>query len=607
MAVVYAVVAWLIAQIIAVVNEPLNLPDWFDTVLMVLLIIGFPIALVLTWAFEVTPEGVQPTRSAEQGGLQVMALGRSRFDYAIIGLLVVAVGWLIFRTEFDASGPDAPLPPVAVLPAEPQVLHNSIAVLPFENLSPNPDDTYFAAGMHEEVLNQLAKIKDLTVIARTTMMRYEESDKSVPEIAAELNVGAVMEGSVRYAGDRVRITTQLNDAITGAHLWSEAYDRDLEDIFAIQSDIALKITEAMKAEFSVAEQEAIAKAPTDNLEAYAHYIRALSLLGGFQPLDPAQEELDAAIALDPEFALALATKAWVYGAQIASSLEGVEVTAESQRRNANLARDYAERALAIDPDQGGAYLALGSVDYLERRWAQGSANYARAYRLNPNDPFNSLFHAIALALLGRADEAIQGFQRSFTLDPRGFAYPYFAANLMGGWGQMDAGIIFARRAVDLAPEAHIGYTKLAQLSAMNGDAEVALEMAKQAEVLLANYPDKASMLALMETYYWLQRPDDVARLFEKLQIIGETQTINHGELFQAYFALGDFDAALDHLDSAFEENFPAGGDQIVGNKLMARYYEPLWGHPRYEAAVSKLGLWDVYPRPEAIQGTINRP
>jgi TolB-like protein len=599
-AVVYAVTAWLIAQIIAVVNEPLNLPDWFDTVLMVFLMIGFPIALILTWAFEVTPEGVQPTRSKEEGGLQVMALGRSRFDYAIIGLLVVAVGWLIFRTEFDTPEPEPPALPVAVLPAEPQFLHNSIAVLPFDNLSPDPNDAYFAAGMHEEVLNQLAKIKDLSIIARTSVLQYAGAKRPISEIAAELKVGAVMEGSVRYAGDRVRITAQLNDAKTGMHLWSEAYDRDLADIFAIQLDIALKITEAMKAEFSIAEQEAAAKVLTDNPEAYAHYVKALSQLGGLGPVKPAHAELDIAIALDPEFALALATKAWLYAAAISFPFEDFYITAENQQRHAGLATEYAKRALAIDADQGGAYYALSEVDRFERRWRQADANVVQAYQLAPVELAVAIGYSNALITQGRWAEAVPIYERTFALNPANGILPLIASEWMGGHGQMDVAIGFARTSILLFPGFHRSYIRLALLSAMNGDTETALEMAKKSEAMLANSPNKLGTLELMETYYWLRRPNGVARLFELLQIAGETDTLNHGDLFRAHFALDEFETALDHLDTAIDARFPGGMHQILGTLLVSRYFEPLWGHPRYEAALHKLEIEDVYPRPNPL-------
>ena len=198
MAVVYAIAAWLIVQVAVALFPMFGVPDWASRLVVILLAIGFPIALILTWGFELTPEGMQRSRPPEDGGMQVKPVGRSRFDYAIIGLMIIAIGWLLFRTEIDT--PDVPvasaaieatIEPAEIQPAETAVLNNSIAVLPFENFSPDPNDEYFAAGIHEELLNQLAKIKDLSILARTTMRRYANSDLSVPEIPRQRAISRV--------------------------------------------------------------------------------------------------------------------------------------------------------------------------------------------------------------------------------------------------------------------------------------------------------------------------------------------------------------------------------------------------------------------------------
>ena len=350
-AAVYVVTAWVLLQVVDVVSDPLHLPEWFATTIVVTLIIGFPLAVLLAWAFELTPDGVR--RASAQDGAVVVPPGQSRIDYVIVGLLAVAIGGMIYtsqQTGDELSAPAALSQTVASEEDQQRVLHNSIAVLPFENLSPDPNNAYFAAGIHEEVLNHLAKIRDLTVIARTTMTRYTKSEKSVPDIGNELNVGTVMEGSVRYAGDRVRITAQLIDVTTGGHLWSEAYDRDLEDIFSIQSDIALNITKAMKAEFAVAEQQAIATRPTDSAEAYSEYVKALQLLGQVpMPLGAGLAHLDRALELDPNFAKALGYTAEAYG--VAASLGcpyQLFIQATKSGRTANILMMQAPYSLEFD-------------------------------------------------------------------------------------------------------------------------------------------------------------------------------------------------------------------------------------------------------------------
>jgi TolB-like protein len=325
-AAVYAVTAWVLLQIVDVVTDPLRLPEWFATVVFVLLALGFPIALIMAWAFEMTPEGIQRTSSDDDAGADARVTKPQ--VAAIVGLVVLASGWMIYALQRDdPRSPAADASTELSSDTEPssERLHNSLAVLPFENLSPDPDNAYFAAGIHEETLNQLARIKDLSVIARTSVLQYAGAKRPIAEIAAELNVGAILEGSVRYAGDRVRITVQLIDAYKGIHLWSETYDRELIDIFQIETEIAASITKAMRAEFSVEERRRLSKTPTDVFDAYAHYLRAMAHIGRELTFQPVFEELRAAIDLDPNFADALAAMAYFYAASCMSSkLFGLE-------------------------------------------------------------------------------------------------------------------------------------------------------------------------------------------------------------------------------------------------------------------------------------------
>jgi adenylate cyclase len=247
-AAVYAVTAWLLVQIIVAVEAPLNLPEWTDSLVIVLLGIGFPIALVFSWAFNLTSDGLMRDR----GGRPAQARGRT-IEYVLIGLVVVALGWLIFRLEFDAAGT-----------GESDKLPNSIAVLLCDNLSPDPDNAFFAASLHEEILNQLVRLGALNVIARTSVMQYADAARPIPEIADELRVESIMECSVSYGDDRVAITTQLVDGDTGVHLWSERYNRELRDVFAIQADIAMNVANALRAELSLDEQATIEGRATES-------------------------------------------------------------------------------------------------------------------------------------------------------------------------------------------------------------------------------------------------------------------------------------------------------------------------------------------------------
>lgn len=408
-AAVYLVVAWLIMQVVDVVNEPLNLPDWFDTVAILLLAIGFPIAVIASWAFDLTPEGVVKDQGTVQSG------GR-RMEYVFMGLLVVAVGTLLYR-EF--TPPEQAVEAVAE-EAQRDVLPNSIAVLPFENLSPDPDDEYFAAGIHDELLTQLAKVGDLMVIARTSVLGYPNSGKTIEEIAGELNVETVMEGTVRYAGNLVRITAQLIDPITGGHLWAETYEREfsVESMFAIESDIATNIAMALEAELLPSEQRDIATPVTTSTRALLLYLRALEMMASLS--GSATEEgraqlhryLDEAILADPEFALAHALKASDFATAMFVSGEG-EIRDDLERS----VFEQARRALELDPNVGLAHAALATVHRVYGRSEERREALERAIELSPNDPEVLSDWANFVSNMGQHDEAIATAQRVAELAP----------------------------------------------------------------------------------------------------------------------------------------------------------------------------------------------
>lgn len=402
----YAVVAWLIIQIIGEISEPLSLPHWLDTVVIVLLAVGFPIALILAWAFDFTPEGVVK----DQGSSVTAQSGSRRIEYVLIGLLVVAVGWLVYRDVVPSNSPTvadiSPAPDLAESEPQLDVLPNSIAVLPFENLSLDPEDAFFAAGIHESTLNQLAKIRDLAVMSRTSVMQYKNNPPPIPEIAKAMNVETVMEGSVRYANGQVLITAQLIDGATGKHLWSSEFNRELIDVFAVQAEVAKQIATAMQVQLLPEEQASIESRPTESINAYQYYLHALSL--PFPAIRPEYwpayvDSMERAIAADPEFAEAYAELSWSYNV-------GGEI---------DKAAEYAQKAIDLDSTVGLAYLTLADIDsdYHDRQEASRSA-YEQALRASPNNPFILSSYGYRLAdNSADYDEAIQVLRRAVAIDP----------------------------------------------------------------------------------------------------------------------------------------------------------------------------------------------
>lgn len=467
-AAVYLVVSWLIMQVVDVVNEPLNLPDWFDTAVIVALAIGLPIALILAWAFDVTPDGVVK----DQGGDDAVHGGGRRIEYVLIGLLAIAVVWILYRMEISPSGQPVEL---ATEEAERVVLSNSIAVLPFENLSLDPEDAFFAAGIHDSTLNQLAKIRDLVVIARTSVMQYEDDPPPIPEIAKALNVATVMEGTVRYANERVLITAQLIDGRTGAHLWSDEFNEKLVDVFAVQADVAKPIATAMQVQLSPDEQASIEKRLTESTEAYQHYLHALSMPEVFifpQYQSAFISSLELAIAADPVFAEAYAQMAIAYYAS------------PPQRP---IAVDYARKAIALDPTVGLAHFVIAMQDrYYYARQDEARLGFERAVDLSPNDPQTLIAASRHLAeQSGHYAEAIQMSERAVKIDPNdNNLHGQFGFLLMLS-GDLAAAAKHQREAIRLNPGIYETYLNLATTEYLIGNHNAAMENLDRAMRIMA--------------------------------------------------------------------------------------------------------------------------
>jgi TolB-like protein/Flp pilus assembly protein TadD len=424
-AVAYVVVAWLLIQVASILFPTFDAPPWAMKVLVALLVLCFPIALVLSWAFEITPEGIKleseidPKKSiAGKTGRKIVGL--------TMAVALVAAGLLAFqmvgrdrwgRRSGEGNPEDGRRPAAAgslPIPAK------SIAVLPFDNLSRDPENAYFADGIQDEILSMVAKIGDLKVISRTSTAKYKSKPESLRQVGLELGVTNLLEGSVQKAGDRIRVIVQLIDAGADNHVWSETYDRELKDVFGVQSEIAQSIATALRAKLSPGETHSLGESPTRDPEAYEAYLKA----GYFQREaisrngDPAillPQALDlysAAVTRDPSFALAWAQisyiHSWMYWF-------GVDDSPEQMR----LADEAAQRAISLDPQLGEAHLAAGYVAYWGRRdYATGMKEFEVARKLLPNNPDVSIAIGSICRRRGDWTTAIEEFKRAASLDPR---------------------------------------------------------------------------------------------------------------------------------------------------------------------------------------------
>src|SRR5438445_220019 len=408
-AVAYAVVGWLVIQVSSTVLPTFHAPEWVVQTLVVLVLLGFPIALVLAWAFELTPEGIKRTEDVDHSQPTTHRTGRT-LDFLIIAVLLVIIGVFAYQ-RFGVSQKISVS--VSAIPEK------SIAVLPFENRSRDPDNAYFADGIQDEILTRLAKIADLKVISRTSTQHYKSAPENLSEIARQLGVAHVLEGSVQKSGDAVRVNVQLIKAANDSHLWAETFDRKLTDIFSVESEVAKAIADQLRAKLTGQEKQVIAAKPTDNPEAYDAYLRGLAYtlkaattaattLG-------AQKYLREAVRLDPKFALSWALLSYVDALSFLSfNLQPTVALREE-------ARQAAETALTLQPNLGEAVLAKGYYHYACLKDYDVAVRYfEQAHQFLPNSsriPESLAYVARRKGQWARSDSYFNDAER---LDPRNF-------------------------------------------------------------------------------------------------------------------------------------------------------------------------------------------
>jgi TolB-like protein len=432
----YGATGFVVLQVADILAEGMELPSVVLRTTTFLVLLGFPIAMVLAWALELTPDGVKRTDPAETGEIEEIVAQPAGARWpagilALLGVLALVLGaWWVGRSTAPGTEEVAQVAgAVAGNDRGAEVLklayadldtdnRPSIAVLPFADMSPEGDQEYFADGMTEELLNSLAKIRDIRVGGRTSSFAYKGQDKDLREIGSELGVQYVVEGSVRKQDDRLRITAQLVDANDNFHLWSESYDRTIDDVFAVQEEIAEAIAEELQVSLGLDEDESLV-APIGDLDAYELYLtgRARMRERG-DGVDEAVQLFEATVARDSSWAPGWAGLAQAYSLvpfyQEAESREEYWETWEPSLEAAEVA---AIRALVLDPQVAGAEVALGNV-YRDRwEWEQGEQHYLRALEIDPDDVEAHQQYAELLAATGRLDEALRSARRAVALDP----------------------------------------------------------------------------------------------------------------------------------------------------------------------------------------------
>ncbi len=566
-AIAYAVVAWLLMQIATQVFPFLEIPNWAIRLVIMLIVIGFPIALVIAWAFELTPEGLKRTEPADE---LPKKSGRSRaWIYVVVIAGAISVG-LFFVGRYTA--PDKQGGTV-------EVVTKSIAVLPFENLSHDPDNAYFADGIQEEILTRLSKIADLKVISRTSTQRFKSTPDNLVEIAKQLGVANILEGSVQRSADQVRVNVQLIKAATDAHLWADTFDRKLTDIFAVESEIAKAVADTLQAKLSGAEQSAIAARPTENSEAHELYLRGRYFFGKREAdnLKRAIDYFNQAIAKDPNYAPAYAGLADSYA--ILS-----ESPHESRADALNKARVAADKALALDNKLAEAHVSRGLLFVEDLNLKAAEQEYQRAIELNPNYAFaHYLFGSDVLTPLGDFDHAISEMNRAVELDP-------FSGiiNTNLGWCYLCArrypeAIAQFRKAAELDPNSPMPALGLAhELSGQREQAITAYQRAYDLD-LEKHSGHPADPMLLVAVYALKGERAKALQQLEKGKVVAQRGELPAFFVAVAYARLGDKNEAIEWLQRSYQNK-----EIMIADINVFPPFDPLRGDPRFQALAEKV-------------------
>ncbi len=499
-AVAYAVVSWLLIQIATQVFPFFEIPNWAVRLVVLLLILGFPVALILSWAFEITPEGIKRESEIAPSESITDHTGRKIVGITVV-LGVVAAGllaWQLLRPKVGTSLRDVrsneakdegrPLRGESSTGgASPPVSEKSIAVLPFENLSDEKSNAYFAEGIQDEILTRLSKIAALKVISRTSTQKYKSTPDNLRDVGQQLGVAHVLEGSVQKIANAVHVNVQLIQAATDEHLWAESYNRKLDDVFAVEGEVASAIAEQLNTKLTGAEAKAVTDKPTQNAAAYDAYLRGLSIehndysYGAFELAARAYVQ---AVQLDPKFAIAWARLGVIRSFLYFNGVAPVENTAAA-------VKEAADRAMALAPEAGESWIAVGAYRYRVQRDFEGAlAAYQEALKRLPNNSFVYQYLGIVQRRLGRWQEAEANYKKALELDPRdvgllndmGNEFYYYLRRFDDGYAMLD-------RALELAPDSAAARANRVNLLQAQGRLEEAAQE-------LARIPEDA-------TDYWV--------------------------------------------------------------------------------------------------------
>jgi TolB-like protein len=544
----YAVGGWLLLQMTEVLSELLKLPDTVGPIVVSIVVIGLPITIFIAWAFEMTPEGIKREAEVDRSQSITPRTGK-KLNNTILAMMALAIVYLLYD-KFSVDPPDtestnqivqnsgsatSTTPESETIPA---INPKSIAVLPFDNRSRNVDDEFFVEGIHDDLLTNLARIGSLKVISRTSVSKYKETDKTIPEIAAELGVATVMEGAVQRSGDTIRINVQLIDAVTDEHLWAEIFDREMtaNNLFAIQTEISEKIAEALKTTLSPEEQERISGRPTENLAAYNAYLRGRQHLPKrtAEDLGKALEEFQRAVDLDPEFALA-----WVGVAESAGLL--ASYSSFDLLESIEIREQAVAKAMALNDQLGEAHLSQAMLHSFNERLDEAETSFKKAIELSPNYATAYQWYGDFVARWpARARESLRLTEQAVSLDPLSSILRYEIAEKLIFLGRFEAAEAKVRELIEMDPDFPVAQIGLTNIYSQTGQFDKAVLSYRQ--LLALNPGDIGTYSDLAFTMLDLGNAEAIAGIRKTMEDIDDE-----------HFSLG----ILSMFESMYKQNWTA--------------------------------------------------
>jgi len=564
-AVAYAVAGWALAQGIAQVFPVFDVPNWAIRLIVLLIIIGFPIALILAWAFELTPEGLKRTEDVDLAKQSRRKSGAWIYIVIVGGFFSIGLfmlGRYGFRDKTSSSN---------------EVLAKSVAVLPFGNLSRDPDNEYFAAGIQDEIITRLAQLSDLKVISCTSTQRYKSTGENLRQIASELGVTNIVEGSVQKANDQVHVNVQLLNAVTDSHLWADTFDRKLTDVFGVESEIAKTIADTLRAKLTGREVVTLAARPTENNAAHDLYLKGRFFWNKRTSADmkTALGYFEQAANVDPNYAVAYAGIADCY---LLLPLYGGGVPTEMYPK----ATAMAQKAIALDPNLGEPHASLGLIHALfDFDFATSVREFEEAIRLNPNyATAHHWFGDSTLPALGQFDRANAEVKRALEVDPLSVVYNIDAGTVYWITGHYQEAVAQFRKAIEMDPRNYTAHWGLGQALERVGDLPGAIaEYEKSTQ--LDDDPLPLGLLGAAKA----KAGDRAAALaiLNRLEDVTKHRYVPDYSFALVHLALGEKDQAMKWLESSFAKHQPDLNWIRVDPDL-----RPLRGDPRFEVLAEKI-------------------